>query len=145
MPRGVRESVACVVHRDDARRRVLAVLRPQDDPDLPGIWGLPAASRRPGESWEAAVERIGRDKLGVRLRPGRVLAEGERARAEYVLKMRLYEARLEEGEPRVAQRVPGVTQYAAWRWADARLLEPGARAGSLCCRLYLEVQGGRRG
>lgn len=132
----MKEAVACVV-RD--RGAVLAVRRPDDDPDLPGIWGLPAASRRPGESWAAVVERTGREKLGVRLRPVRLLAEGEAPRDARLLRMRLYEAAIEQGEPHVPQPVPGITQYSAWRWGDAALLEPGARKGSLCCRLYLEL------
>ena len=135
----MKQAVACVVYRDAARREALIVRRPDDDPDLPGIWGLPAASLRPGESWKDAVARAGREKLGVRLVPERVLAAGEGARPGFVLRMRLYEARVEDGEPHVPQPVPGVTQYSAWRWGDAALLEPGAARGSLCCRLFIEM------
>lgn len=135
----MKEAVACVVYRDAARREALIVRRPDDDPDLPGIWGLPAASLRPGEPWEDAVARAGREKLGVRLAPERVLARGEQARSGHVLRMRLYEARVEEGAPHVPQPVPGVTQYSAWRWGDAATLAPGAAQGSLCCRLFIEM------
>jgi ADP-ribose pyrophosphatase YjhB (NUDIX family) len=136
----MKESVACVVRRAGSAREILIVRRPDDDPELPGVWGLPAASRRPGELWEDAVARVGRDKLGAALRPRRVLAQGEATRPGYRLRMRLYEADLEDAEPRVPQAAAGVTQYAAWRWADASALEPGARRGSLCCRLFLDAE-----
>jgi ADP-ribose pyrophosphatase YjhB (NUDIX family) len=144
MPDGLKESVACVIRRSERPSELLAVLRPEDDAELPGVWGLPAASRRPGESWEDAVARVGRDKLGATLRPGRLLAQGDETRPGYRLRMRLYEAELGDGEPEVPQPVEGVTQYAAWCWAERAFLEPGARQGSLCCRLYLETHPGAR-
>lgn len=136
----VKEVVACVVYRNGGQREVLAVLRPEDDPDLPGIWGLPAVSKNASESWEDAIARVGREKLGVSLTAGPLLAEGEGVGAGPRIRMRVYEARLANGEPRVPQPVPGVTQYRSWRWAEATDFEPGARAGSLCCRLFLEAR-----
>lgn len=136
----MKESVACVIPRDEHGSQVLLVLRPEDDPDLPDVWGLPAGSLRTGESWEEAVARVGREKLGVGLRPGRLLAEGEEAREWGQFRMRLYEARVEKGTPQVPQPAPGVTQYASWRWGRAADLEPGARRGSLCCRLFLQME-----
>lgn len=135
----VKDVVACAVYRDAGRDEVLAVLRPEDDPDLPGIWGLPAASKKADELWEEVVARVGREKLGVSLAAGALLAEGEDRRAGRRIRMRVYEARCTDGEPRVPQPVTGVTQYRSWRWARAAELEPGARAGSLCCRLFLEA------
>lgn len=55
------------------------------DEQLPNVWGLPAGSLilgparvkgRPGESWEGAVRRSGREKSGVRLRVVRELNHG---------------------------------------------------------------------
>jgi ADP-ribose pyrophosphatase YjhB (NUDIX family) len=131
----MKRSVSLAIHDPD--RRVLLVQRPDDDEDLPGAWGLPAASLGPEESWEAAVRRAGRDKLGVELEPVRMLAAGDLERPAYRLTMRLYEARLVDGEPAVPQPAAGVTQYVAWRWGDPPDLEPAAAAGSLCSRLYL--------
>lgn len=121
---------------------VLAVRRPPDDEDLPGAWGLPAASLREGESWEDAVRRAGREKLGVRLRPGPLLREGQLEREAYVLHMRLYGAEIAAGEPEVPQEEGGVTQYTAWAWAPVERLRPAARLGSLCSRLCLAWAGG---
>ncbi len=115
----------------------LLVRRPPDDEDLPDAWGLPAGSLREGESWEDAVRRAGREKLGVSLRPGPLLREGEIERAGYRLRMRLYAAEVEQGEPRVPQAVAGVTQYVALTRGPLAKLEPAARAGSLCSTLAL--------
>jgi ADP-ribose pyrophosphatase YjhB (NUDIX family) len=135
MTESEKRSVSLAVH--DADGRVLQVQRPPDDEDLPLAWGLPAASLRPGEDWRAAVERAARDKLGVAVEPLLVLGQGHLDRPGYRLMMRLYEARLVEGEPSVPQPAPDVTQYVAWRWGRAADLEPAAAAGSLCSRLYL--------
>jgi len=139
----VKRSVSLAVHDASRPGEVLLVQRPADDAELPGAWGLPAASLQADETWQDAVRRAGRDKLGVRLQPGRVLQEGTQPRSAYTLEMRLYEAFIEQGEPLVPQPVAGVTQYAALRWSTADALAPAAAQGSLCSSLYLDWQ--RRG
>lgn len=134
----IKRSVSFVIRHPDRAGHVLAVRRPPDDDDLPDAWGLPAGSLRDDESWQDAVRRAGRDKLGVELEVGDVLEEGSIERADYTLTMRLYEARIAQGTPAVPQPTPGVTQYTALDWAPPELFEPAARAGSLCCRLYLK-------
>ena len=122
--------------------RWLLVRRPDDDPDLPGVWGLPAGSHAEGETDEALVRRIGREKLGVGTEDLGRLSEGHADRTGYRLEMRLHAARIVAGEPRVPQSVPGVTQYAEWVWKPPAELRDGARRGSLCCRLALDVVAG---
>ena len=97
-----RRAVAAVVRRDGGL--VLAVLRP-DEPgeELPGIWGLPATTLGDGESPEDGLRRLGREKLGVDLAPGRPLAEGEQQRTDHILHMTVHEASLEV-EPRLPAR-----------------------------------------
>ena len=111
---------------------LLLVRRPDDDEDLPGAWGLPAATLADGESEEDAVRRAGRDKLGVEVRPLRTVGvEGF---------MTGWEAELVSGEPAVPQPGPH-TQYAALRWGDPSELVPAARRGSLCSRVLLRARG----
>lgn len=117
--------------------RLLAVRRPEDDEELPGAWGLPAASLRGDEGWAEAAARIGPEKLGVDLDVGEVLREGEAAREAYRLRMRLFGASIAAGEPEVPQDAPGVTQYVDWTWARPDRLRDSARRGSLCSRLCL--------
>ena len=143
LARPVKRAAALVIRDPDAATldRWLLVRRPSDDEELPGIWGLPAGSFAAGESVEDLVARIGRDKLGVDLLPGRRLEAGAAERAGHRLEMELWSASIEAGSPRVPQPVPGVTQYEEWRWSEPRDLETGARAGSLCCRLASRVAG----
>jgi 8-oxo-dGTP diphosphatase len=137
----VKRSISLAITDGERPDAVLIVQRPDDDEDLPGAWGLPAASLGPGESWVDAARRAGREKLGVDLHVGDVLREGSLQRARYRLDMRLYAARVPHGEPHVPQAAPGVTQYQAWRWGTAADVEPAAAQGSLCSRLYLAWAG----
>jgi hypothetical protein len=111
---------------------LLLVRRPDDDEDLPGVWGLPAVSLADGESEDEAVRRAGRDKLGVEVEPvGRVGRERT---------MTDWEARILSGEPAVPQ--PGAhTQYTELRFGEPFELVPAAREGSLCCRVLLRARG----
>lgn len=134
----VKRSISFAVFDPEDPSRVLEVLRPEDDPELPDLWGLPAGSLRPGESWEDAVLRAGREKLGVELEVGPELNRGSTPRSGYTLEMRLFEARVLRGEPSVPQPFPEVSQYRAWKWGPHEALRPAAERGSLCCRLFLE-------
>jgi 8-oxo-dGTP diphosphatase len=120
----VKHSVAVMVLHGD---QVLAIRRPENDDELPGIWGLPAGTFRPGETLEGLIMRIGRDKLGVQLMPVRHLASGKQNRSKYRLEMELWEASM-EGIPTVPQ----------WQWASLDMLRPGMEAGSLCCELAIK-------
>ena len=141
MSEPTKQSVAVVIHRDDPADEFLVVQRPADDAELPGIWGLPAATLRAGETWPDAVRRTGQEKLGVDLRPLGALCQGEAGRGHYSLQMRLYAAEASGGQPEVPQPHGGVTQYTAWRWGKIGDLVEGARMGSLCCRLMMESAG----
>jgi ADP-ribose pyrophosphatase YjhB (NUDIX family) len=119
---------------------VLLVRRPDDDDSLPGLWGLPAASLREGESEQEALARAGREKLGVDVEPLRAIGEEEAERAGYRIAMRDWAARIVAGEPEVPQAGEG-TQYVEWRWGDPAELAPAARAGSVCARVLLRALG----
>jgi ADP-ribose pyrophosphatase YjhB (NUDIX family) len=134
----VKRSVALAILDGSNRQRVLVVQRPAEDEDLPNVWGLPASSLKEGESWEDAAHRTGREKLGVQIELGPELQRGSCERDQYILGMRLFEARIVSGEPRVPQPVPGVTQYRNVQWGDAATLRPAAALGSLCCKLFLD-------
>ena len=59
MPR--KRSVALAAWGEEG---LLLVLRPQDDPEFPGAWGLPAVSLQGEETLEEAALRVAREKLG---------------------------------------------------------------------------------
>jgi 8-oxo-dGTP diphosphatase len=111
---------------------LLLVRRPDDDEDLPGVWGLPAASLTEGESEEDAVRRAAREKLGVEVRAvAPIGADGP---------MTDFRAEIVTGEPAVPQSGPN-TQYAELRWGEPEDLLPAARRGSLCSRALLRARG----
>ncbi len=66
------------------------------------------------------------------------LVEPAPERVASTLHMRLFDATLHRGVPRVPQRATDVTQYTDCRWGTTDDLRPAARRGSLCCRLALE-------
>jgi ADP-ribose pyrophosphatase YjhB (NUDIX family) len=134
----IKRSVAVVVRRE-GDDRFLVVQRPHDDEELPGVWGLPAASLRPDETLAGIVARIGREKLGVELRAGRVIGELAADRSGYRLVLTDVEATIIAGEPDITLATTDATRYLAQRWAeDVEVLRDGAARGSLCCRIMVE-------
>jgi ADP-ribose pyrophosphatase YjhB (NUDIX family) len=133
----LKRSVSLVI---EGPRGLLLVRRPEDDESLPGEWGLPAATLRPGEGEEDAVRRAGRDKLGVEVHPLRPLGEEAGERPGYRLLMRDWAVELAGGAPAVPQPGDG-TQYAGLRWGEPADLIPAARGGSLCARVLLRERG----
>jgi 8-oxo-dGTP diphosphatase len=122
----IKHSVAVMIRKDE---QVLAIRRPDDDDELPGIWGLPAGTCRSGETVEVVIRRIGRDKLGATLEPTRKIAFGTQDRPAYKLEMELWEASMQ-----------GTPTYREWKWTSVDLLAPGADRGSLCCQLALTTR-----
>ena len=122
----IKHSVAVLI-RDDSR--ILVLRRPDTDDELPGVWGLPAGSYRPSETLEDLIARIGRDKLGVDLKPVRRLVSGSQDRPAYRLEMELWEAQ--------AGALPGRGE---WKWSSAEILKSGRDQGSLCCELALRME-----
>ena len=141
MPKNIQKiSVSLAIHRIGDNSKVLVVLRPDDDDEFPGMWGLPAASCRDEETLEEAAHRVGVDKLGVCLTLSRELASGVQERNEYTIEMTLFEATL-NGEPVLPLNTEGdagVTLYADWRWGEPEELATSADSGSLCSQLLLE-------
>ena len=120
----MKRSVAVVITKGN---ETLSVRRPENDDELPGIWGLPAGTARGSETLEDVIRRIGRDKLGVKLTPIRKLASGTQDRVNYRLEMDLWEAAME-----------GTPNYPEWQWVPVDRFRQGAMAGSLCCQLAIQ-------
>jgi len=121
-----KHSVAVVIPRADS---ILAIRRPDDDDELPGIWGLPAGTCKSEETVQDVIVRIGREKLGVELEPIRRLASGSQERPGYLLYMELWEVLM-----------TGTPNHPNWQWAEVDFFQPGAAAGSLCCELVLKTE-----
>lgn len=136
-----KESVAVVVRGGEGR--FLVARRPDDPADpLAGLWGLPAVTRRAGESERAAAERIGPLKLGVTLAVGARLGEQTADRGGYAIRLAEYEASVISGVPVVPQADDSVTQYVECAFTgNPAVLLPAAERGSLCARIFLHAAG----
>jgi len=133
----VKHSVAVMIFNGD---EVLSVRRPDDDDELPGVWGLPAGTLRASETIKDLIGRIGRDKLGVELTPRRKVASGKQLRRLYLLEMELWEASMTGSPFSLRLRPTGLALrgHRNWRWATIDSLRRGAEAGSLCCSLAIQ-------
>ena len=143
-----KRAVALVIYNKD-RQHLLVVKRPPEDDRLPNVWGLPAATLRVGESYEAAAVRTGQEKLGVKIKILGEIGEATADRGDHILHMKEFEVEVTEGTPRVpqpvAQPIGGVTQYVACKWGGPDDLVEATRKGSLCGRLYLSSIGRLQG
>jgi hypothetical protein len=139
--RRTKESVAVVIRNADGE--FLVTQRPDDPADpLAGMWGLPAVTRRDGETGRAAAHRIGPLKLGVTLSVGAKIGERTADRGDHVLRLADYEASIVEGAPAVPQPGGAVTQYVAFRFTgDPAVLLEAARRGSVCAQIFLDASG----
>ncbi|MDY6777922.1 MAG: NUDIX hydrolase [Candidatus Nanohaloarchaea archaeon] len=136
----MKQAVALVVYRDDTHEQVLSVLRPEDDDDHPGMWGLPATSLRDDEDWLDAVHRAAQKKLGVQVVSGELVSEGEQEREDYTIVLRNYRVSI-NGDPDVDQDADGTT-YEDWTWKPVSAMQETAEEGdSLCTSLLLDRHG----
>jgi ADP-ribose pyrophosphatase YjhB (NUDIX family) len=131
--------LAVVVVVENREGKILSVRRPEDDEELPGMWGLPATSAEENEGMEEAFRRVGTEKLGVELKKEEFIARDMTERANYILVGEEHYCSI-SGEPEVDREAPG-TQYTEWKWAEPEILKEAAGNGSLCCQIFLEHKG----
>lgn len=135
-----KRSVAIVIR--DRANRVLVVKRADDDPAFPGAWGLPASSRRNGETEQEAAIRTGRDKLGVGIKITGFVGKEAIDSGGHSSDLSEYEVQIDEGTPFVPQPDRSVSQYVDLRYTDdLSILFAAARQGSLCSRILLDSLG----
>src|SRR5262249_6534810 len=119
----------------------LVVKRSPNDRYFPGLWGLPAGTLRKRESYEDAIRRTAKHRLGSEVEGLGERAAGTSDRGTHALEMRLYEARIVAGGPRIGEVDPEGHGYTEVRWAGPGVLRPARERGSLCCRLVAEWLG----
>jgi 8-oxo-dGTP diphosphatase len=135
-----KESVA--FYALDSEGAFLCVRRSDDDESLPGVWGLPGASLREGESHEDAVIRGARDKLGIEIGIKKYTGDATQDRGSYIIHLCEYEVDIAEGEPQTLNSDLTTSSYAAVQWAgDPEVLREAATRGSLCSQIFLRNQG----
>ncbi len=137
----VKYAIFYVIKNKDDKSKILIVKRPDDDSDLPGVWGLPAGSVKEKESYEEALIRAGKNKLGVELKVRRFIGRGNIDRGNYILHGEEYEAEIISGVVKVPQENGEGTQYQDWKWGTYEDLKEAASKHSLCSNLYLKSIG----
>jgi ADP-ribose pyrophosphatase YjhB (NUDIX family) len=140
MSKSANRAVAIVIR--DSAGRLLVVRRSDDDPSLPGVWGLPAASLRGSETPVDAAVRAGNDKLGIDVRIVSLVGVECLDQGDRMNELSEYKVEVLQGEPAVPQPDRSVSQYVQLRYTDdPSILLPAARQGSLCSRILLNSLG----
>lgn len=121
----------------------LAVKRPDDDPDLRGAWGLPAATMKDGELPEQAAARVCKEKLNCIAEPIRFLGIMFQKRNSYDIFLMDVEMQLDETkQPDVSEAQSEHTVYTEQMWTDdPQVMLPAAQHGSCCSSIFLTDRG----
>jgi 8-oxo-dGTP diphosphatase len=143
MAKEVKYVVAIVLKHADKPEEFLVVKRPDDDPDLRGSWGLPAATMTDGELPEQAALRVCREKLGCEGTPKRFLGLMYQKRNSYDIFLMDIEVELTGNtEADVHKANTTHTAYVEQKWTtDPMDLMESARHGSCCSSIFLNDRG----
>jgi len=142
MSKRIKYVVAIVLKSKRNSDEFLVVKRPDDDPDLGGAWGFPAATLKPGELPEDGARRICREKLNCTAEPARFLGLMFQKRNSYDIFLMDIEMELTDGQPDVHAANTEHTAYVDQKWsADPLDLMPSARHGSCCSSIFLTDRG----
>ena len=137
----VKYAVFYVIRNKEDNSKILIVKKPEDDSDLPNVFGIPAGSVKEGETYEQAIIKNGKNKLGVNLKIKNFIGRGNIDREDYILHGEEYEAEIVSGTPKAPQENSEGTQYQDWKWGTYEDLIEAASKHSLCCNLYLKSIG----
>lgn len=140
MSKSIKESVAFYVLNE--KGEFLAVQRAEDDPSLPGVWGIAGGSLRDGESVEDAVKRSARDKLNIEIEILQYESEDTIERITHWTHLREYQVKIVAGEPKAIHKDKTASCYQALKWSsNPEILREAAVKGSLCSRIFLRNRG----
>ncbi len=135
--------VAIILKNHQNPDQFLVVKRPDDDPDLGGHWGFPAATMKPGELPEQTARRICQEKLGCEADAIRFLGIMFQKRNSYDIFLMDIDMLLVEGhQPDVLAATTLNTAYVDQKWStDPMDLMPAAEGGSCCASIFLTDRG----
>ncbi|MGB2787129.1 MAG: NUDIX hydrolase, partial [Candidatus Saccharimonadaceae bacterium] len=121
----------------------LVVKRPDDDPDLGGHWGFPAATMKSGELPEQAAVRICKEKLDCEAEASRFLGIMFQKRNSYDIFLMDVDMVLAEGQqPDVHATKTENTAYVDQKWStNPEDLRTSASGGSCCSSIFLTDRG----
>ena len=135
-------SIAAVVVNPKNSAEILAIKRPPNDDGLPNVWGLPAVTPKDGELPEAAVKRLGTEKLATDIEPVAYVGIKRADRGTYELILMDITVRLIGVEPSVKDATTTGTKYVDQQWtSNYSLFKDAAAKGSLCSQIFLQSKG----
>ena len=133
------ERCAVAVVIENELGQPLIIQRPESDPELGGLWGLPALAHDCAQDQREIAKLVGPKKLGVELEIRQKIGEQTMDRGNYVLRLADFSAKIVDGTPSVPQSDETLVQYTSFQYAsDPRILCISALKGSVCSRIYLD-------
>jgi len=143
MSKQIKYVVAVALKKTQDSDEFLVVKRPDDDPDLGGHWGLPAASMREGELPEQAAQRVCREKLGCEATAVRFMGLMYQKRNSYDIFLMDVEMILNDGQTADVHKAHTEnTAYVDQKWTtDPMDLMTSAKGGSCCSSIFLTDRG----
>lgn len=143
MSKPVKYVVAVVLKNSKNPDEFLVVKRPDDDSDLGGHWGFPAATMKPGELPEEAAKRVCKEKLNCDADASRFLGIMFQKRNSYDIFLMDVDMLVAEGQrPDVHAATTENTAYVDQKWStDPMDLMPSAKGGSCCSSIFLTDRG----
>jgi len=143
MSKQIKYVVAVALKMTQDSDEFLVVKRPDDDPDLGGHWGLPAASMKEGELPEQAAQRVCKEKLDCEAVAVRFMGLMHQKRNSYDIFLMDVEMILSDGQ--TADVHNGHTENTAYvdqKWTtDPMDLMASAKGGSCCSSIFLTDRG----
>jgi ADP-ribose pyrophosphatase YjhB (NUDIX family) len=131
--------VALVILND--KGELFVVKRPAEG-ELPNIWGLPATVLKEGELPEKGTKRVGREKLGCKIKPVKFIGAAVQERKDGFMHLFDYQVKIVKGEPDVYKAKTKGTKYINQMWVkDFNVIMDGAKKGSLCEQIFLYSKG----
>jgi len=137
----IKYAVFYAIINEKDKDKIIAIKRPEDDEDLPNIWGLPAGSVRGGESFEQACLRQAKNKLGIDIKILKFIGRGNIDRGDYILHGEEYLVKFISGDINLNQKDVEGTKYVDWKWALPEDFREASSKGSLCSSIYLDSLG----
>jgi 8-oxo-dGTP diphosphatase len=135
-------AVAAVVIHPTNTEEVLAVKRPLSADSLSNVWGFPAIVVEDGELPEAAIKRLGIEKLATDIETLSCLGIKYTERSTYHLILMDIPVRLLGREPSVRDSRPTGIKYVDQKWtSDYSIFKEAASKGSLCSQIFLASKG----
>ena len=143
MSKLIKYVVAVVLTDPNRPDQFLTVKRPDDDPDLGGAVGLPAATMMAGELPEQAAARVCHEKLACDATPTRFIGMMFQKRNSYDIFLMDIEMTLTAGsQADVKKAKTEHTAYTEQNWSANPLdLMPSAKHGSCCSSIFLTDKG----